>query len=96
MLPSFFSLEHPLQAAPPTVLGLGQASPLTTPGSPRRSPSPPLRTECQLATPVLHHRLHEADSVLSPGVTSLSYRQPGAVAATASATGESTPCNLCK
>lgn len=99
--PSFLSLASALQAAPAAVLGLGHSSPLRPSVSPCRSRSPSLHTGSQLATPVVHPPLHEADSRPISAPTSPLDRQPCAVAAPVSAPGEHSAggparCSVCQ
>lgn len=91
-------LKSTLQAAPPTVLGLGQASPLRTPPSPRRSTSPALQTEPQLGASVAPPPLHEEDSAVAPFPTHCcpsSTRQAAGAAAIGSAIGRSSALHTC-
>ena len=83
---------------PPTVLGLGQASPLRAPASPRRSRSPALQTEPQLATPVAPQPLHAEDTVDLPTRHCPSpSRQPSNVAASGPIPGgfSAVPASYC-
>lgn len=95
--PKILVASHPvkkstLQATPPTVLGLGQASPLRVPTSPRHSNSPVPQRDPQLGTPVATSPLHEEDLAANPLPTCYCpspARQAAGAAAPGSATGGS-------